>query len=241
MMNIRSKLMRVVTTGLVMASVSEIFGQQDVQKPQLPLPQSPALTKFDLDFPGGTPRDLVAAIQKAMGRPLNVIVSPQASEVGMPPLTMRSVTAAQLFKALTAASPNAVAVHNLNGFPRQIISTNYAFKTEGNVTDDSIWYLNANNAPSDEIPARSARFYLLTPFLDQGLTVDDITTAIQTGWKMAGISGQLSYHKETRLLIAVGDQTQFDTVNGVLQALKEQKPRPAPGAEAEKTGEPNKS
>jgi len=27
------------------------------------------LTKFDLDFPGGSPNELVAAIQKAMGRP----------------------------------------------------------------------------------------------------------------------------------------------------------------------------
>ena len=33
-------------------------------------------------------------------------------------------------------------------------------------------------------PGRTARFYLLTPYLERGMTVDDITTAIQTGWKM---------------------------------------------------------
>ncbi len=241
MMNIRTKVMSVVITGLIIVSASPIFGQDGAQKPQPPPSERPALTKFDLDFPGGNPRELVAAMQKAMGRPLNVIVPPQASEVAIPPLTMRSVTAAQLFKALTDASPNVIAVHNLNGSPRQSYPTNYSFNTEGNVTDDSIWHLNANIPLPDETPARSVRFYLLTPFLDRGLTVDDITTAIQTGWKMAGISGELSYHKETKLLIVVGDETQFNTVDGALYVLKEQLPKPATGSEAEKTAEPKKS
>jgi fructose-specific component phosphotransferase system IIB-like protein len=62
------------------------------------------------------------------------------------------------------------------------------------------------------------------PYLAQGLTVDDITTAIQTGWKMGGDSEgcELSYHKETNLLIVVGDASQFETVNGVLVALTQQ-------------------
>src|SRR6266700_7997365 len=36
--------------------------------PSRPEPPPGALTKFDLDFPGGTPRELVGAIQKALGR-----------------------------------------------------------------------------------------------------------------------------------------------------------------------------
>src|ERR1035437_7428839 len=45
--------------------------------PRLGSPQAgaPVLTKFNLDFPGGTPKELVAAIEKAMGKPLNVIIS----------------------------------------------------------------------------------------------------------------------------------------------------------------------
>jgi hypothetical protein len=241
MINIRTRIVCVVTTGLIMISASPIFGQPETQKPQPTHSESQTLTKFDLDFPGGTPRELVAAMQKAMGRPLNVIVSPQASEVRTPPLTMRSVTAAQLFKALTVASPTDLVLHYYNNVPSQRFRMTYSFKTEGNITDDSIWYFNAELPPPDGTPSRSVRFYLLTPFLDRGLTVDDITTAIQTGWKMAGISGQLSYHKETKLLIVVGDETQFNTVDGALFVLKEQMPKPATGSEAEKAAEPKKT
>jgi len=51
--------------------------------------------------------------------------------------------------------------------------------------------------------------------------VDDITTAIQTGWKMAGITSppELNYHKETKLLIAFGEPDQLKTIDNVLQSL----------------------
>src|SRR6188768_2657275 len=34
------------------------------------------LTKFDLDFPGGKPIDLVQAIEKASGNTLNLVITP---------------------------------------------------------------------------------------------------------------------------------------------------------------------
>ena len=64
------------------------------------------------------------------------------------------------------------------------------------------------------------RFYSLAPYLDRGFTVDDITTAIQTGWKMAGvIPPELNYHKETKLLIAFGEPDELKTIQDVLNAL----------------------
>jgi len=62
--------------------------------------------------------------------------------------------------------------------------------------------------------------------------VDDITTAIQTGWKMMGYREKLagfvpgnndaptiSFHPQTKLLIAVGDPAKLETIDAVLQAL----------------------
>src|ERR1041385_5181360 len=60
---------------------SGFSGRQVGPAPQMtpPSPQSTAgLTRFSLDFPGGTPRELAAAIQKASGKPLNVIVPDDA-------------------------------------------------------------------------------------------------------------------------------------------------------------------
>jgi hypothetical protein len=53
------------------------------------------------------------------------------------------------------------------------------------------------------------------------MTVDDITTAIQTGWKMLGENDTptISFHKDTKLLIAVGEPSKLEMINAVLGAL----------------------
>ena len=67
-----------------------------------------------------------------------------------------------------------------------------------------------------------------------GLSVDDITTAIQTGWKMMGDkeTPSISFHKDTQLLIAVGEPGKLETIDAVLEALR----RPLPGAPAPSRG-----
>jgi len=51
--------------------------------------------------------------------------------------------------------------------------------------------------------------------------VDDITTAIETGWKMLDDTSPpaIRYHKDTKLLIAVGDPTKLETIDAALKAL----------------------
>ena len=51
--------------------------------------------------------------------------------------------------------------------------------------------------------------------------MDDITTAIQTAWKMTGAEDlpKLSYHKETNLLIVVGPTPEIPIVDSVLREL----------------------
>jgi hypothetical protein len=66
------------------------------------------------------------------------------------------------------------------------------------------------------------RFYALGPYLDWGLSIDDITTAIKTGAKMLGDTNEptISFHKDTRLLIAVGEPGKLDIIDSVLKALQ---------------------
>jgi hypothetical protein len=58
------------------------------------------LTEFSLNFPGGTPQELVAAIQSAQGRPLNAIVPKEYSNIQLPALKMTHVNVSRLFQAL---------------------------------------------------------------------------------------------------------------------------------------------
>jgi hypothetical protein len=86
---------------------------------------------------------------------------------------------------------------------------------------------------SSAVP-KVCRFYPLTSYLERGLTVDDITTAIQTGWKMLGDKDAptINFHKDTKLLIAVGDPAKLETIDSVLQALQ-----PAPVSHTDRLNE----
>ena len=193
---------------------------------------SPGLTTFNINFPGGTPQELVTAIQKATSRPLNVIIPAEYADTKLPPLKMNGVKIDQLFRALGSASTKVESYAPFVGGPQK--TSSYGFRTEGNITDDSIWYFYVDKLPSPAMssPEKISRFYALAPYLDHGLTVDDITTAVETAWKMTGEKSppQISFHKDTKLLIAVGEPEKLKTIDSVLQALKPESPKPQSSA-----------
>ena len=202
---------------------------------------SPALTKFDLDFRGGTPRQLATAIEKAMGRPLNVIVPDEFADIKLPALKMNGVDVSQLFHALEAASQKSEAYVS-STFPQSsyaIASTGYGFRTQGKISDDSVWYFSVEKPALPPLapvsPDKVCRYYSLATYLERGMSVDDITTAIQTGWKMLGDkeTPAISFHKDTKLLIAVGEPNKLEMINAVLGALT-LPPKPLARAAVEK-------
>lgn len=221
--------------GLAALSLTSVFAQN------APLPPSrvelrtqeqpaknaePSLTKFNLDFPGGTPNELVDAIQKAMGRPLNVVIPVDYASWKLPPLKMSGVTVAQLFQAMEQASRFTSVVSTGNGsYQQQQIGGGFR-QAEGRPLDDTVWFFHIEG--TTPLP-KVSRFYYLAPYLEGGLTVDDITTAIQTGWRLRGdaTTPALSFHKETKLLIAVGDYAGLDVIDQVLKALDAVKVKPA--------------
>lgn len=249
------------------------FRDRTNRVPSRPAAEQPSkeLSRFDLDFPGGTPKGLVAAIQEAMGRPLNAIVPDEYVDMKIPPLKMSNVNVQELFAALEQASRKVQAYESASyygggqyGGYRSIqqVTTAYGFQQgPGALTDDTIWYFHAEKPPVPTIGGtggtKAVRFYSLSPYLNRGngerraLTVDDITTAIETGWKMLGETAppKISFHKDTNLLIAVGEPDKLQTIDAVLQALAPQAapaaagkvaaPRPADSprsAESSKTG-----
>src|SRR5882724_5805749 len=145
------------------------------------------LARFDLDFPGGTPAQLVKTIEKAMGKPLNVIINKEDENIELPPLKMNDVYLPQLFSALEAASRKVVAVSTgAYGGSHSQFSSGYGFKSADNDGGDSaVWYFHVEKPTFPPVVStqKICKFYPLAEYLNQGLTVDDITTAIQTGWK----------------------------------------------------------
>ena len=198
--------------------------------------ETPKLTKFNLDFPGGTPKQLVAAIEKATSRPLNVVIPDEYADEIIPALRMTQVTVQELFKAMELASNKTVPYRTSSyygggpgsSYSYQQMETSISFQTGGAVNDDCIWYFLGRQQPHDLLrletkpaPEKICRVYALTAFLEQGIKVEDITTAIQTGWKMLGDKDAptISFHKETKLLIAVGEIGKLEMIDTVLRAL----------------------
>ena len=184
------------------------------------------LTMFSLDFHGGSPSLLVKEIEKAMGKPLNVVINKEDENVELPALKMNDVYLPQLFTALeTASRKTVIAVSNPN-FPGNYsqVSASYGFRTADNSTDTAVWYFHVEKPliPPLISKPKVCQFFSLTDYLDAGLTVDDITTVIQNGWKMAGVEStpELKYHKETKLLMAYGEPDKMATISDVLKVLK---------------------
>jgi hypothetical protein len=184
--------------------------------------QSPA-QKFNLDFHGGSPRDLVSAIQEATGKPLNALISKEDESVEIPAMKFKSVTIPDLFAALTMASQRQ---EQIGGTP---YTTYYTFDTQGH-GDDAIYYFKCTKPRA---PQEFCRFYQLGEDL-QNYSIEDITTAIKTGWKMLGVKAEpmLKFHRETKLLIAVGPAEQLRTID---DALRELRTAPRQQKPAEKT------
>lgn len=230
------KISKYLALGLLVINLTPVFGQPSPK----PATDAPALAKFNLDFSGGTPTQLIKAIEKAKGKPLNAIIPDEYANEQLPPLKMSDVDVPRLFQALKMASVKHVqyVTGTYFGGPGgpsstySAFSSGYGFKTEGPETDDSVWYFFEDKPPQrPSSPAKSCRFYQLSSYLDHGLTVDDITTAIQTGWKMMGDVSppEISFHKETKLLIAVGEPDKLEVIDNVLKALQ---PAPQiPGAD----------
>jgi hypothetical protein len=188
--------------------------------------------KFNLDFPGGGPKALVAAIEKASGKPLNAIVPTQYETVQLPPMKLTGVTAPAVFQALAMATskPSPPSPGPGGGFyvnPNTTVSDSFETRGEG---ENAVWYFHAH--PSQE-PPRYCRFYQLADFLDT-YKIEDITTAIKTGWQLVGVKfpPELKFHPETKLLIAVGTTDEMQTIESVLEELRKgTAPRP-PGTQS---------
>jgi hypothetical protein len=172
-----------------------------------------ALPRFDLDFPGGTPADLIAAIEKASGQTLNVIIPAEYAQLPLPSLRLKNVNVPRLFKAFGEATQKTVRSGNFS------VETTVNFITQDErVSPSSIWYFHVRGFAPNVV---ATRFYSLAPYLRADITVDDITTAIRTGWELRGVKAPpiLKFHQETQLLIAVGEPEELAVIVDVLDVL----------------------
>jgi hypothetical protein len=164
--------------------------------------------RYDLEFPGGTPTQLVAAIRKASEGPCNLVIATDAAKLPLPPLSLDSTTTPEVLMALAQTLNNAGTAH---------LSVQVHGST---VKETTVWTLNRSNR--NESPPLLSCQVTNIEFLLAAYTVDEITNALATAWKLqGGEPPKYSYDKATGLLMVAGDGRQLELVNNVLQQMNE--------------------
>jgi hypothetical protein len=197
-------------------------------------------TRFDLDFPGGTARELVDAMSKARGTQVNVVIGKLNDRVMLPPVRVHNATTADIFHAIATATTHETPVFGSDHTVHNQVVESQFIPAGDAVSDDATWSFVSNDWGSTTIaetePPHELRDFQLRNYLSDKLTVEDITTAIRTGWDMQGVKVQpvLKYHKETGILIVAGDPKLLDQIPKVLAEL----PHAAPNSAAPNPAEP---
>ncbi|MBK9139174.1 MAG: hypothetical protein IPM17_10495 [Verrucomicrobia bacterium] len=204
-----------------------------------------ALIRFDLDFPGGTPAEFIAAVSKARARPVNAIIPEAYAGTHLPAIHVKGVNIVQLFQALEAASRKTIAAQKDRRRPDEYdqFVTSFGFRTKEAPSDEAIWYFYKEEPvtppePEPYTPQRRLRYFQLGPYLET-YKLEDITTAIETGWKMHGLAPlpEMKFHADTKLLIAVGTSEGLEVISQVLQQLEIGKVRGGLGGTTPSTSE----
>ena len=174
----------------------------------------PAPSRFDLDFKGGSIRALIDAIGTARGKPLNVYLPKESESIAIAPFRVTGVTVKEILNAVSNSSGDSA-----SGNVRSHL-LHFSFLSSAEDSDSAIWSIKISDGYVE--PEATCRVYSLAPYLESGLSVDDITTAVRTSWKMLNYTPStvnLSYHRETKLLIAVAPEQELQAIEQVLSAL----------------------
>jgi hypothetical protein len=150
---------------------------------------------------------------------------------------MNAVNVAELFQALEAASRSSVVYttgymdYGAGGPQRRQVqqaSVLYGFRTQGPLDDSSIWsFYHEKPALIEDV--KTCRFWQLEPYLAT-YKIDDIITAVQTGYKLLGEPAPtINFHKDTKLLIAVGGSSKLSLIDAVLKELPARPAAPSSG------------
>lgn len=160
---------------------------------------------IDLRFPGGTVLELIDHMEQALGRPPPVIVGEGARELQVPAFELHSAKSDNVFGALMRLLADTA--------PKEARLTI--------VPHADIWVINAFPAEASPEGQPQMNIFHIGPLLET-FRLEDLTTAIETAWEMAGAEkdGRMRYHEETSLLFVRGNRDQLILVSQILNELR---------------------
>ncbi len=161
---------------------------------------------LNLDFPGGTLSDLLADVEKADGAPINVIGEKAALATPVPAFTVRN---ADRMGAMTAVG-------------QLIAEKGIEFQPMG----DGVFFIRQKPVGEHHKSQNDSYFesFQLGPYLNEHQTVDQIVSAVQTGWTLDPAHDpealHFKFHPGTQLLLVSGTSEGVNLTRRIIDTLQ---------------------
>lgn len=174
---------------------------------------------IDLDFPGGTATEYVAALRKAAPG-VNIVLLANADFIHVPAVTLRRVdpgAAVQMLRNLPREQGDRLAQCEIEFMDTQLGDESYQLITIGIQSKPA--------SPKDSADFQVSRVYSVADLLSGSVKAADLLTAVEATLEMsrAGSPAKVKFHEATGLLIATGTVTQMDAINNVISQLRDRK------------------
>jgi hypothetical protein len=195
-----------LTASQVSISASGIHHPSGSQEPE---------ARFNIDFPGGTPRELIAALNEASGTPVNAFIPETVHAFTMPPMKYYNVSVSEVLKPLQGRQVINVAEER-GSRESDIQEISYRWSSS-----DNIWRMEVQ----DIYPSPPTQF-IVAPFnvshLLEAYTIDDITTTIDSAWKLnrAPKENEIMFHPETKIILVKCPAEDMQVLSSVLDTLR---------------------
>ncbi|MGF1484901.1 MAG: hypothetical protein ACFBZ8_11115 [Opitutales bacterium] len=186
--------------------------------------------RITLDFPGGTPSELIDAMSKALGRQISAVFPVGSERIEIPPFTVEEADETALLKSLYYREQ--FEIRDRNAISYREVGYNWGWI-------GGVWRLEIDRVsgvgPVNEVVPVGVGELL------RHYTIEEITTAIRLGWdnlpapayenspyylvRPNKAPASLHYHEETQLLVAVASEPELQLMRQTLSTLQDQ---PAP-------------
>ncbi|MGV3771901.1 MAG: hypothetical protein ACO1QB_03305 [Verrucomicrobiales bacterium] len=203
---------------------------------------------FNIYFEGGTPKDFLKALEESLKDLPPVIIPANAADITIPSFELRNVTLSDVFNALNILGMREnwswQPTSRPNGSPGSAI---YVLLKQESVTLQRQFPYNLpgyQQPVSSEIKVQPIHVgYLLEKY-----KIEDLTTAIETGWSMSGkvsitdsIEPELKYHKDTEMLLIKGYPSHLNFVTELFKQLQAPINKTSPKSPPNVTGAPGQA
>lgn len=199
----------------------ETYGQpRPVQAADWGKVQGPVVS---LDFPGGTLREYVGAVQRAAGKDtVNVLLPAEAADLPLPPISMKDVSARTALEAVQWAFPQMG--------PHRVDVTPFGSPESGSPTFAVAYMAMGDRGPvppSQPARPRDVEVFSIRELIEpaeggDGVPVETLLTSIEAALSLkdVGVAPDLKFHEDSGLLIVRGTGEQIGTVKSLLREIR---------------------